>query len=83
MVDFGNRRTGLVEAFTSSVTVDRRLYAEDIQGSIAHCKTLEKARALTSKRDPDHRAGLEAVKTELDRGRFKFVPPGRRHSHGG
>ena len=37
----------LVEAFTSSVTVDRRLYAQDIQGSIAHCKTLEKARVLT------------------------------------
>ena len=37
----------LVEAFTGSVMVDRRLYAQDIQGSIAHCKTLEKARVLT------------------------------------
>ena len=36
-----------VEAFTRSVTVDSRLYAEDIVGSIAHCKTLEKARVLT------------------------------------
>jgi len=35
----------LVEAFTASVTVDRRLYAQDIQGSVAHCKTLEKARS--------------------------------------
>ena len=47
----------LVEAFTASVTVDRRLYAQDIQGSIAHCKTLEKARVLTSSGDPDDRAG--------------------------
>ena len=64
----------LVEAFTSSVTVDRRLYAEDIQGSIAHCKTLEKARVLTSSETRTIVRALEAVKTELDRGRFKFVP---------
>ncbi len=36
--------------------VDRRLYAQDIQGSIAHCKTLEKARVLTQTREPHDRA---------------------------
>lgn len=64
----------LVEAFTGSVTVDRRLYAQDIQGSIAHCKTLEKARVLTSGETRTIVRALEAVKTELDRGRFKFAP---------
>ena len=64
----------LVEAFTRSVTVDRRLYAQDIQGSIAHCKTLEKARVLTSSEARTIVRTLEAVKTELDRGRFKFSP---------
>jgi len=63
----------LVETFTSSVTVDRRLYAEDIQGSIAHCKTLEKARVLTQTESRTIVRALEAVKLELDRGKFRFV----------
>ena len=44
---FREKTNRLVEAFTVSVAVDRRLYAHDIQGSIAHCKTLGKARVLT------------------------------------
>lgn len=64
----------LVEAFTVSVAVDRRLYAHDIQGSIAHCKTLEKARVLSSKETRTIVRGLESVKAELDRGRFTFTP---------
>src|SRR4026209_121599 len=64
----------LVEAFTASVAVDRRLYAQDIQGSIAHCKTLEKARVLKSSETRTIVRALEAAKTELDRGRFKFAP---------
>ena len=64
----------LVETFTSSVAVDRRLYAEDIQGSIAHCKTLEKARVLTQTESRTIVRALEAVKLELDRGKFRFVP---------
>jgi len=63
----------LVEAFTGSVSVDRRMYAEDIQGSIAHCKTLERARVLTSSETRKIVGALQAVKTELDRGRFKFA----------
>src|SRR5512145_127560 len=64
----------LVEAFTGSLTIDRRLYAQDIQGSIAHCKTLERARVLTPPETRTIVKALEAVKAELDRGRFKFAP---------
>ncbi|MDH4300660.1 MAG: argininosuccinate lyase, partial [Nitrospira sp.] len=59
--------------FTRSVTVDFRLYADDIAGSIAHCKTLQKARVLTSSETQTIVRGLESVKRELDRGRFKFL----------
>jgi argininosuccinate lyase len=62
-----------VESFTVSVGVDRRLYAHDIQGSIAHCKTLEKARVLTASETRSIVRGLELVKTELGRGRFRFT----------
>lgn len=64
----------LVEAFTGSLTVDRRLYAQDIEGSIAHCKTLERARVLTPGETRTIVKALESVKAELDRGRFKFAP---------
>ena len=70
---FLERTDRLVEAFTVSVAVDRRLYAYDIQGSIAHCKTLEKARVLSSQETRTIVRGLESVKAELDRGRFRFM----------
>src|SRR5262245_47069672 len=71
---FREKTNRLVEAFTVSVDVDRRLYAYDIQGSIAHCKTLEKARVLTATETRTIVKGLEAVKAELDRKRFRFTP---------
>jgi argininosuccinate lyase len=71
---FRDKTNRLVEAFTVSVAVDRRLYAQDIQGSIAHCKTLAKARVLTQTETRAIVRGLESVKAELDRGRFRFLP---------
>src|SRR5262245_4507992 len=71
---FRERTNRLVEAFTVSVAVDRRLYVQDIQGSIAHCKTLGKAHVLTPEETRKIVQGLEAVKAELDRGKFKFAP---------
>ena len=37
---FSEKTADIVEAFTASIQVDRRLYTYDIQGSVAHCKTL-------------------------------------------
>ena len=71
---FTQKTNRLVEAFTVSVAVDRRLYAYDIEGSIAHCKTLGKARVLTASETKAIVRGLESVKTELDRDRFRFTP---------
>jgi len=62
-----------VETFTVSVAVDRRLYSYDIQGSIAHCKALGKALVLTPSETRTIVQGLGSVKTELDRGRFRFT----------
>ncbi|MBH0197002.1 MAG: argininosuccinate lyase, partial [Nitrospira sp.] len=71
---FRENTNRLVEAFTVSVAVDRRLYAHDIQGSIAHCQTLGKARVLSPRETKTIVRGLALVKTELDRGQFKFAP---------
>jgi argininosuccinate lyase len=71
---FREKTDPVVEAFTRSVAVDSRLYGEDIAGSIAHCKTLEKARVLTRAETRAIIRGLESVKRELDRGQFAFSP---------
>ncbi|MBI5316526.1 MAG: argininosuccinate lyase [Nitrospirae bacterium] len=70
---FRQQTNRLVETFTVSVAVDRRLYSYDIQGSIAHCKALGKARVLTPSETRTIVHGLGSVKTELDRGRFRFT----------
>ncbi len=69
---FRQNTNRLVESFTVSVAIDRRLYAHDIQGSIAHCKTLGKAHVLTASETKTIVRGLESIKMELDRGRFRF-----------
>lgn len=71
---FREQTDPFVEAFTKSVAIDSRLYGEDIAGSIAHCKTLEKARILTRAETRTIVRGLELVKRELDRGQFVFSP---------
>jgi argininosuccinate lyase len=64
----------VVEEFTASLPVDRRLYPYDIAGSIAHCEGLVGAGVLTKREASRLTAGLLRVKGELDRGRFPFDP---------
>ena len=71
---FAEQTDRLVEQFTSSLACDRRLYPYDIQGSIAHCKTLERAGVLTHRESAQLVRGLQFVKVELDAGRFPFSP---------
>jgi argininosuccinate lyase len=69
---FAEQTDRLVEQFTSSLACDRRLYPYDIQGSIAHCKTLQRAGVLTARESAQLVRGLQFVKVELDGGRFPF-----------
>ena len=71
---FAEQTDRLVEQFTSSLACDRRLYPYDIQGSIAHCRTLERAGVLTARESAQLVRGLQFVKVELDGGRFPFSP---------
>jgi argininosuccinate lyase len=53
---------------------DRRLYPYDIQGSEAHCRTLEKAGVLSHREAAAILKGLQQVRAELLSDRFTFVP---------
>ena len=71
---FSDRTDPLVEAFTSSFAFDRRLAPYDIQGSIAHCRTIARAGLLSSREMATLLRGLEAVRTELETDRFPVRP---------
>ncbi len=62
----------LAEAFTASVAFDQRLYPYDIEGSLAHCKTLAKAQVLSKREAETLLRGLGEVRAELEAGRFAF-----------
>src|SRR5438093_8822900 len=63
-----------VETFTSSLAIDRRLFRHDIAGSIAHCRTFERAGVLTRREADKLVAGLKQVEQEIAGGGFTFKP---------
>ena len=71
---FGEDTQPLVEAFTRSFDFDRRLASYDIQGSIAHCRALAKARVLSSKDAALLIRGLQAILQEFETQKFRDRP---------
>lgn len=61
-------------AFTSSISFDHRFYHQDVQGSIAHVKMLAKQGIVTESEKDQIVAGLQAVESDLDQGKFSFTP---------
>ena len=61
-----------VEEFTASVQFDQRLYAHDIQGSIAHATMLEGAGVLTTAERDLIVDGLTAIRAEINAGQFEW-----------
>ncbi|RTZ97811.1 MAG: argininosuccinate lyase [Deltaproteobacteria bacterium] len=62
-----------VEAFTSSIQYDRRLYAWDIEGSIAHCRMLAGTGVIKEEEADRMAAGLTRIKGEIRDGNFEFT----------
>ena len=61
-----------VERFTASVNFDKRLYAADIRGSIAHATMLAKVGILTTEELQQIVSGLEAIKADIETGKFEW-----------
>jgi argininosuccinate lyase len=61
-----------VEQFTESISFDRRLYAHDIQGSIAHAQMLNKVGLLTADECQQIEQALAAIRQEIEQGQFEF-----------
>ena len=55
-----------VEKFTESVSFDRRLYAQDIAGSIAHARMLAKVGLLTAPECQQIEQSLKDIRQEIE-----------------
>ena len=69
---FSEPTDAFVERFTASVGFDQRLYHHDIQGSIAHARMLAKVGVLTEGERDSIVEGLEAVRGDIEAGRFQW-----------
>ena len=64
--------SAVMQEINASIDVDKRLYREDIAGSLAHAAMLAE-RGIISKEDGTAIArGLEAIRAEIDAGTFTF-----------
>lgn len=71
----GHYAMGPAEAFAAinpSISIDQRLYAEDIEGSLAHATMLQKAGILNKDELKAIQTGLAQVKQEIESGTLKF-----------
>ncbi len=61
-----------VARFTASVDFDKRLYKQDIQGSVAHARMLTRVGVLTQAECDDIIRGLGEIRVEIERGEFEW-----------
>ena len=62
----------LLDEFNASVMFDRKLYVEDIEGSIAHATMLAKQGILTAEELEAIKKGLAQIKEEIESGTFEW-----------
>ncbi len=70
---FEQRQSKLLDEFNASIMFDKKLYLEDINGSIAHSKMLGVQEILNENEAQAIKNGLLQVKDEIENGEFKFV----------
>ena len=67
---FASERSAAFVALNSSLALDWRLWPEDIEGSAAHARALERAGVLTAAEREAVEGGLAAVAAEIEAGTF-------------
>lgn len=69
---FQGHTNALVESFTASIGFDCRLYEYDIEGSVAHCKTLQRAKVLSTRESQTIIKGLHHIREDIRAGRHQW-----------
>lgn len=69
---FSKNTNELVDAFNASINYDKRLYREDIRGSIAHANMLVKCGVIPEADGKQIVAGLQDILKDIEAGNFEF-----------
>ena len=69
---FTESTDAFVEAFTASITFDKRLYKHDIAGSKAHAKMLQKVGILSQQEVDAIYKGLDEIIEDIEAGNFEW-----------
>ncbi|HEV8388606.1 MAG TPA: argininosuccinate lyase, partial [Dongiaceae bacterium] len=62
----------IMQQINASIDIDKRLYKEDIEGSLAHAAMLVKQGILTQADGDAIADGLRRIRQEIDQGKFEF-----------
>jgi argininosuccinate lyase len=69
---FASGPAAIMQAINASISFDRKLYAEDIRGSIAHSEMLAEQGIITKADQKKIAKGLKAILAEIESGKFEF-----------
>ena len=69
---FSKTTDEMVNEFQASISFDKRMYQEDIAGSIAHAKMLAKCGILSEEDRDAIVGGLEKIRAQIEAGDFDF-----------
>ena len=69
---FSTSTNELMEEFNSSIQFDKRLYNQDIEGSIVHAEMLCKQKIISETDFKLIKSGLKKIKTEISNNNFNF-----------
>ncbi|MGE3304817.1 MAG: argininosuccinate lyase [Rhizobiaceae bacterium] len=69
---FATGPAAIMEAINASISFDKRLYAQDIAGSIAHSEMLAAQGIITAADQKKMAKGLKQILAEIEAGKFEF-----------
>ena len=69
---FASGPTAIMEAINASISFDRKLYAQDIAGSLAHSEMLAAQGIITAADQKKIAGGLKKILAEIEAGTFEF-----------
>ena len=69
---FASGPAAIMEAINASIGFDRKLYAEDIRGSLAHAEMLAESGIISPADQGEIARGLNTILSEIESGDFQF-----------
>ena len=69
---FASGPAAIMEAINASIGFDRKLYAQDIRGSLAHSEMLAETGIISAEDQRNIAHGLNTILKEIENGKFEF-----------